>query len=73
MTVSELSFARPKAKQLRVIDQHKGEMAMLLALLGVLTGQPQKVIDELDADDLGEAVEIVKGFFGKFLPTGETS
>lgn len=48
-----------KAKDLRVIDTVKGEVAQSIVLIAHLTGQPVKVIDELGLEDftiLGERV-----------------
>ncbi len=40
-----------KARDLRVVDGHEGEVAKAIALIAHLSGQPIRVIDELDPED----------------------
>lgn len=61
--VTELSFKRLKAKMLRVMDGVKGEGSQAIALIATMTGQPIKVIDELDGEDLEAAGEVIESFF----------
>ena len=54
-TVTEITLDLPerlKAKHLRFTDGAKGEIGKTLALLAAFSGQPVKVLDELDAKDL---------------------
>lgn len=53
--ITEITLDLPerlKAKHLRYTDGAKGEVGKTLALLSAFTGQPVKVLDELDAQDL---------------------
>jgi hypothetical protein len=42
----------------------------LLQLASRLTGQPQKVIEQLDADDAGEVMSLALDFYGACLGGG---
>jgi len=72
-TVSEVTVRRAKAKDLRVMDRHKGKMGQSLALISALTGLNEKQVDELDAADVTGLSEIVSDFFPDLQETGETS
>jgi hypothetical protein len=65
-TITELKFARIKGKHLRGLPpvQHNAvSFDFLLGLLKNLTRQPPSVIDELQGDDLMEAIERTGDFF----------
>lgn len=70
--ITEFTLRRIKAKDLRVTDDHAGDVAKTLALLARITGQPVLVIDELDAEDLTALQDKVEGFLPPGLLTGKT-
>lgn len=53
---------RLKAKHLRATDGAAGDVGKTLALLASFSGQPIKVIDELDAVDLAALAGELEGF-----------
>lgn len=64
-TITQLNFNFPeriKAKHLRATDGATGEVGKTLALLAAFGDQPVKVLDEMDAEDLGELSALVEGF-----------
>lgn len=69
--ITELTFRKPKAKVLRVLDTVKGEVAQTIALIAAITGQPQLVIDELDPEDLEACGKVIEGFFPNSPRTGK--
>lgn len=46
------------------------EADSLLLVASRMCGQPLAVLERLDADDAGEVMQLVIGFFGKCLATG---
>lgn len=64
-TIAELVVQPPKAKHIRKlpVDVEGFDMGTMLDLASRLTGQPDTVIDELDAQDALRLAEAV----GKFL------
>ncbi len=70
--ISELHFRRIKARDLRQIDG-MDEMAVGLQMIANTAGLTPKQVDELDGEDLMEALKIVKGFMPKSRETGEKS
>lgn len=72
-TITELQLRRLKAKELRALDNAKGNGSMLLTMLGLSAGLPPSAVDELDAEDAADAGTIVAGFLGGSLPTGDAS
>lgn len=56
---------RPKAKDLRFMDQNTGEVSKSAALLARLTENPESVIDQMDASDFTHAASIVAGFLSE--------
>jgi Phage tail assembly chaperone proteins, E, or 41 or 14 len=72
--ITALTFRRGKLgdlKGLKVDDVPSAADAMLLA--SRMCGQPLKVIEQLDADDASEVLEIALGFFGRCLQGGKTT
>ncbi len=67
--VTSLTFRPCKAKDLRKLQSDK-PMQMIIDLAGYLSGQPKEVIDELEGDDLAEAIKIVSGFIPGSPATG---
>ena len=55
---------RPLTKDLRAMDQEKGEVAKSAALLARLADVPVSWVDQMDASDFTRAAEIVGGFLG---------
>lgn len=53
---------RIKAKHLRATDGAAGEVGKTLALLAYFGDQPVKVLDEMDAEDLGALSALLEGF-----------
>lgn len=70
-TITELEFKRPKAKHFRKMPAAPG-VGDMLDLVASLTDQPSNVIDELDASDMEEALQIVGGFTARGPETGAT-
>jgi hypothetical protein len=69
-TITALELRRLKAKELRALDNAKGNGSVLLMMLGLSAGLPPSTVDELDAEDAADAGTIVAGFLGGSLPTG---
>lgn len=64
-TITQLNFDFPeriKAKHLRATDGATGEVGKTLALLAAFGDQPVKVLDEMDAEDLGKLSVLIEGF-----------
>ncbi len=67
-TKSELVFARrPKAKDYKNINPSNIRMSDMISLLAKLTGEPVSMVEELDAQDLFAATEVINSF----LPGGQ--
>jgi len=71
-TVSTLTFRAPKAKDLRVRDQAKGDVDATIRMIALLTNEPVQVIDELGASDFTAAAGKVAGFIETSPATGKT-
>ncbi len=69
-TITTLQLRRLKARELRALDNCKGNGSILLMMLGVSAGLPPSTVDELDAEDAAEAGTIVADFLGGSLTTG---
>ena len=70
--ITKLEIRRFKAKDLRSIrDPDNMSVSEQLELISTLSGQPMKVIDELDGVDLAKAGEIIRGFSKSGQATGE--
>jgi hypothetical protein len=70
---TELSLRRVKGKDLRVTDDHAGDVAKTFALLSKITDQPIHVIDAMDAEDIAGLGELLDRFLPASLRTGQTS
>lgn len=69
-TVSEINLRRPTAKEMRLVDKAGGGMvAMLIAMLAVLSGHDEDLIDRIDAEDFTALADMVSDF----LPNGRTA
>jgi hypothetical protein len=71
--LEEVTVRQPKARDLRAVDKHQGQVAQSLAMIAALTGLTNARVDELSVFDVGQLGEIVEGFMGPGLPTGATS
>ena len=60
-TIEEFVLQKPKAKHIRSMPQNPG-MDAVLKIVGKLAGQPDKVIDELEMED----VNVLAEYFGAF-------
>lgn len=69
-TITTLKLRRLKARELRELDNCKGNGSILLMMLGVSAGLPPTTVDELDAEDAADAGTVVAGFLGGSLTTG---
>lgn len=70
--IEELTVRRPKAKDLRIMDRPGGDVGKTIELLAALTGQPVKVIDELDQADMEALSAILENFTPPGRATGES-
>jgi hypothetical protein len=68
-TIAELQIRKPKARDMRALKV-SGTFDDQLKLLGRLAGQPDPVIDELEIEDMTEALKIVAGFMPDGPETG---
>jgi hypothetical protein len=69
-TVTAITLRRPKAKDMRAMDNAKGEIGKSLALAGQLSGIPAPLLDNLDGSDFIELSEAVQGFLKPSQATG---
>lgn len=72
-TITEVKLRRAKAKDLRQLDRHPGQIAQSLALIQALSGLTGVQVDELDAEDVSALGDIVGDFFPDTPPTGGKS
>jgi hypothetical protein len=66
-----ISLRRPKGKQMKAMDNAKGSMSRILALLAVCGGLLPVEVDAMDGEDIMALSELITGFLGQSLPTGE--
>lgn len=69
-TVTALTLRRLKGRDMRALDGAKGNGSMLLAMLGASAGMPPSTVDQLDAEDVAAAGELIADFLGGSLLTG---
>lgn len=67
--ITEFVIRKPKGKDFRSMPMEP-KVGDMLNLLGKLVGHPPSVIDELGAEDMVAAMEIVGGFIPGGLVTG---
>ena len=53
---------RPKAKDLKAMDRHKGDVAKTCALIACLAEIPDSWVEQLDSSDFTRAAEVVGDF-----------
>lgn len=68
-TVEKLTFASPRVRHLKAMDEKKGDVAKSLALASALTGEPVAVLDELTAEDFAICSKVLEEIAGKFTIT----
>lgn len=74
-TVTELTFRRPKAGDMRGIKINgNGDMSFddMLTVAQRVTGKPPSVINEIDFEDLQPVFEVIGGFIKAGQQTGKT-
>lgn len=65
---------RPKAKDMRVVDQFEGQsVAISIALIGKLSSLDAQMVENLDAEDMAGLGELVADFVPSSRRTGGTS
>lgn len=69
--VAELTIRPVKGKDLRRLNPNDPPLVQTLNMLSWLSGQPMKVIDELEGDDLGAALKVVNDFLFATQGTGQ--
>lgn len=68
--VTELSFRRPKGKDLRKLPAEES-LNTVLILARLLSGQPDVLFDEMDVIDIQGVAEAVAGFMPSGSATGQ--
>ena len=68
--VSEITLRRPLVRDLKVLDEAKGDVARTAALIGALAGLTPKEVDALDAGDFTRLGQAVADFLPTAQPTG---
>lgn len=71
--INELRFRRPKAGDLRALDNVTGDVARALALAERLTGEPVVLLDRLGIEDFVTVNQVLDGFLPSGLGTGAES
>lgn len=71
-TVAEVTIRAPKARDMRVVDKHTGQVAQSLAMIAQLTGLAIMQVDELDVVDVTAIGDIIEGFTKPGPPIGQT-
>ena len=71
--IERLEIRRPKVRHLKVIDRLDGDIEKAVELAAVLSGQPAKVIEELDSEDFTAVMAVVERFFPRPRRTGRKS
>lgn len=70
--VTALTFRRRKAKDLRRINEGQNDFDRGMIALSCASDQPMAVIEELDEDDLGTAMEALADFLSGTVATTAT-
>lgn len=69
-TIAELTIRPVRGKDLRRLNPSDPPLVQTLNMLSWLSGQPMKVVDELEGDDLGTALGVVNDFLFATQGTG---
>lgn len=72
LVISEITLTRPTLGKMRALDDAKGPMSQLHAMICICGDQPKPVIDLVDPEDFRQLSEAVSGFFPADLRTGES-
>lgn len=72
-TITELMIRPVRGKDLRRLKPTDPPLVQTLNMLSWLSGQPLQVVDELEGDDLGNALRVVNDFLLATQGTGENS
>lgn len=72
-TISVLELRNAKARDFRSLKSLDKPFAMMLDLAAELSGIPASVLDEIDAEDFPQLMEVMSGFLAGFQGTGKTS
>lgn len=70
-TITELELARPKMKHLKNMGQNFS-LADIMLIASKVSGQPNKVIEELDGADGMRLAEIIGSFLESTPKTGDS-
>ncbi|MBV5272502.1 MAG: phage tail assembly protein [Lamprocystis purpurea] len=70
-TLSQLTLRRPRVRDLRLLDEAKGDVGKTAALIGALAGLTPREVDQLDAGDFTRLGLAVADFLPGAQPTGE--
>lgn len=69
--VSQLTLRRPRVKDLKLMDKLEGVEGSV-AMIAQLTGEPDALIEELDAADFMAISDTVEGFLPATPGTGKS-
>lgn len=58
----QLTIRRPKVRDIKLMDKHKGDISKSIGLLSALCEVPPEAIEELDAEDFAKVSARVAGF-----------
>lgn len=72
-TITELTIRPVKGKDLRRLKDSESGMIQTLNMLCWLSGQSMQVVDEIEGDDLRDAIKAVNDFLFAIQGTGEKS
>lgn len=68
---SELELKRPTVKDLKALDDAKGDIGKMAVLVERLAGVTPHVVNNIDAEDFTEIGEVLGSFFEKSPQIGE--
>ena len=69
-TVTALEFPeRIQIRHLKAMDEGKGEVGKLAALIGSLANIPPSSVDQIDAEDFNPIADTVTGFLSRLQQT----
>lgn len=71
--ITTLEIRNAKARDFRGLKSLDKPFAMMLDLAAELTGLPGSALDELDAADFSQLMEVMSGFLAGFQATGKMS
>ncbi|CAL4866734.1 hypothetical protein MMA231_00978 [Asticcacaulis sp. MM231] len=70
--IAVLNFKKPTGIDFRALDRSDGKIGMMFAFASSLTGQPDRVFDKLEAEDVAEVIKISTDFLQGFRATFES-